>query len=191
MKKKNVERLARGFSLLEVLVVIGMVSVVLTMAILSFSSILPNMRANSALDQVLSQMRSAREQAIAHRSEVQVQFVGTNQLTISEIWLKGTPPPPVTYTFEGGAQYMVFAGVPDTPMGFGNSSPIFLENLSGGPPLMKFTTNGAFIDGNNNPVNGTVFLGLPGQNNTARAITILGATGRVRQYHWDGSQWQE
>jgi hypothetical protein len=168
-----------------------MISVVLTMAILGFTSILPNFKANAALDQVLSQMRSAREQAIAHRREVQVQFVGTNQITISEIWLKGTPPLPVTYTFEGGAQYMVFAGVPDTPMAFGNSSPINFANLSGGPPIMKFTTNGAFIDGSNNPVNGTVFLGLAGKNQTARAITILGATGRVRQYHWDGSQWQE
>lgn len=56
---------------------------------------------------------------------------------------------------------------------------------------MKFTTNGALIDGNNSTVNGTVFLGIPGKNQTARAITILGATGRVRQYHWDGNQWQE
>jgi prepilin-type N-terminal cleavage/methylation domain-containing protein len=189
--RKNAENLPRGFSLLEALVVMGIVSVVLTMAILSFTSVLPNARANSALDQVLSQMRSAREQAIAHRREVQVQFVGTNQLTISELWLKGTPPPPVTFTFEGGAQYMVFPGVPDTPMGFGNSSSIYFANLSGGPPIMKFTTNGALIDGNNNPVNGTVFLGISGKNQTARAITILGATGRVRQYHWDGNQWQE
>jgi type II secretory pathway pseudopilin PulG len=189
--RKDSRNSQSGFSLLEALVVMGMISVILTMTIISFTNILPNSRANSAMDQVLSEMRSAREQAIAHRREVQVQFAGANQLTISEIWLKGTPPAPVTYTFEGGAQYMVFAGVPDTPMGFGNSSPIYLANLAGGPPIMKFTTNGAFIDGNNNPVNGTVFLGLTGKNQTARAITILGATGRVRQYHWDGSQWQE
>jgi prepilin-type N-terminal cleavage/methylation domain-containing protein len=189
--RKDSRNAHSGFSLLEVLVVIGMISVVLSMTIISFTSILPNSRANSAMDQVLSQMRSAREQAIAHRREVQVQFVGTNQLTISEIWLRGNPPPPVTYTFEGGAQYIVFAGIPDTPMGFGNSSPINFANMTGGPPIMKFTTNGGFIDGNNNPVNGTVFLGIPGKNGTARAITILGATGRVRQYHWDGGQWQE
>ena len=56
---------------------------------------------------------------------------------------------------------------------------------------MKFTTSGAFIDGSNNFVNGTVFLGLNGQQLSARAVTILGATGRVREYHWDGTQWQE
>jgi len=56
---------------------------------------------------------------------------------------------------------------------------------------MKFTTTGAFVDAGNTFVNGTVFVGITGQPRTARAITILGATGRVRQYHWDGTQWQE
>jgi hypothetical protein len=56
---------------------------------------------------------------------------------------------------------------------------------------MKFSTTGAFIDGGNTLVNGTVFMGIPGRSSTARAISILGATGRVREYHWDGSQWQE
>jgi hypothetical protein len=117
--------------------------------------------------------------------------VGTNQLTITELWLVGAPPPPTTYTFEGGAIYVVLPGLPDTPMAFGNSSPVYFENLSGGPPIMKFTTNGSFIDGGNTLVNGTVFLGIPGKNQSARAVTILGATGRVREYHYDGTQWQE
>ena len=81
--------------------------------------------------------------------------------------------------------------VPDTPMGFGTGAAIYFENISGGPPTMMFNTSGAFIDGNNNYVNGTAFLGLSGNPLSARAITILGATGRVREYHWNGSQWQE
>jgi hypothetical protein len=56
---------------------------------------------------------------------------------------------------------------------------------------MKFSTTGSFIDGGNTLVNGTVFMGIPGKPSTARAISILGATGRVREYHWDGAQWQE
>jgi prepilin-type N-terminal cleavage/methylation domain-containing protein len=183
----------QGFSLLEILVAVAIISVVLVMAMLNYGNILPNYKANSAMDQVLSQMRSARERAISHRREVQVQFVGTNQLTITEIWLVGTAPPPTTVTFEGGAQYMVFPSVPDlpAPYNFGNSAPIYFGGLSGGPPIMKFSTTGAFIDGGNSLVNGTVFLGIPGKPSTARAISVLGATGRVREYHWDGTQWQE
>lgn len=190
MKKLSNQSQA-GFSAIETLVAIAIIFIVLSMAMIRWTTIIPNAKANSAVDQLLYRLRSAREQAIAHRREVQVTFVGTNQVTISELWITGTPPAPQTYTFEGGATYQVFTGVPDSPMGFGNGAAIFFENASGGPPIMKFTTSGAFIDGSNNFVNGTVFLGLNGQQLSARAVTILGATGRVREYHWDGTQWQE
>jgi type II secretory pathway pseudopilin PulG len=180
--------------LVEVLVAVGVISIVLAMAILNYGTILPNYKANSAMDQLLSQLRSARERAIAHRREVQVQFVGTNQLTITEIWRKGAAPPPATVSFEGGAQYTVFKSVPDipAPYSFGNSGPISFGGTSSPPADMRFSTTGAFIDAANNTLlSGTVFLGIPGKPLTARAISVLGATGRVRQYHWDGSQWQE
>ena len=183
----------QGFSFLEILVAVAIISVVLVMAMLNYGNILPNYKANSAMDQVLSQMRSARERAISHRREVQVQFIGTNQLQMSELWTLGTPPVERPVSFEGGAQFIVFSSVPDlpAPYNFGNSAPIYFGGLSGGPPIMKFSTTGAFIDGGNSLVNGTVFLGIPGKPSTARAISVLGATGRVREYHWDGTQWQE
>lgn len=191
--RKHSHRPQQGFSLLEGLVAIGIILIVMAMAIINFGNMMPSARANSAMAQMLYRLRSAREEAIAHRREVQVQFAGTNQLTISEIWPPGTgtPPPPATYTFEGGAQFVVLPGIPDTPMAFGNSAAVYFGGVSGGPPLMKFTTNGSFIDGGNTLLNGTVFLGIPGNNQSARAITVLGATGRVREFHWDGSQWQE
>ena len=191
--RQSPNRWQRGFSLIELLVAVGIISVILAMALLNYSSILPNYRANSAMDQLLYQLRSARERAIAHRREVQVQFVGTNQLTITELWLVGTAPPATTVSFEGGAQYMVFPSIPDlpAPFNFGNTAPVYFGGVSGGPPIMKFTTSGALIDGGNSTVNGTVFMGIPSRPGTARAISILGATGRVREYHWDGSQWQE
>ena len=183
----------QGFSLVEALVAITLIMIVSGMAIINFGSVLPNAKANSAMDQMLYQLRSARARAIAHRREVQVQFVGTNQLTISELATVGAAPPPTTVTFEGGAKYLVFATVPDIPppYNFGKTAPVYFSGLSGGPPVMKFTTNGSFIDGGNTLVNGTVFLGITGNPNTARALSVLGATGRIREYHWDGTQWQE
>jgi prepilin-type N-terminal cleavage/methylation domain-containing protein len=186
-------RLQQGFSLLEILTALAIISVVLAMGMLNYSTVLPNFKANSAMDQLLYQLRSARERAIAHRREVQVQFSGTNQLTITELWLVGTAPPASTVSFEGGAQYIVFGSVPDlpAPFNFGNTAAVYFGGLSGGPPIMKFSTTGSFIDGGNTLVNGTVFMGIPSKPSTARAISILGATGRVREYHWDGTQWQE
>jgi prepilin-type N-terminal cleavage/methylation domain-containing protein len=183
----------RGFSLLEILTGLAIISIVLAMGMLNYSTILPNYKANSAMDQLLYQLRSARERAISHRREVQVQFGGTNQFTVTELWLVGTAPPATTVSFEGGAQYIVFSTIPDlpAPFNFGNTAPVYFGGVSGGPPIMKFSTTGSFIDGGNTLVNGTVFMGLPGKPSTARAISILGATGRVREYHWDGTQWQE
>lgn len=180
-----------GFSLLETMVVIAVILIVVAGSILGFTNVLPDAKANSAMDQVISRLRVARERAISHRITVQVQFVGTNQMIVTEIWRIGNPPPPVTYTWEGSAQYMVFPGVPDTPEGLGNSSAVYFENQSGGPPIMEFTSAGSFVDGGNTFVNGTVFLGVSGKPATARAITILGATGRVRQYRWTGTRWTE
>jgi len=186
-------RSQRGFSLLEILTAVAIISIISAMAMLNYGTILPNFKANSAMDQLLYQLRSARERAISHRRDVQVQFVGTNQLTVTEIWLVGTAPPATTVSFEGGAKFMVFPTLPDipAPFNFGNTSAVYFGGISGGPPTMKFTTSGAFIDGGNTLVNGTVFMGIPGSPSTARAISILGATGRVREYHWDGTQWQE
>src|SRR5712664_4948072 len=111
-------RSQRGFSLMEILVAVAVISIILGMTLLNYSTVLPNFKANSAMDQLLYQLRSARERAIAHRREVQVQFSGTNQLTITELWLVGTAPPASTVSFEGGAQYIVFSTIPDLPAPF-------------------------------------------------------------------------
>jgi len=35
-----------------------------------------------------------------------------------------------------------------------------------------------------------VFVTLPNVVLSARAVTVLGSTGRVRGYRWDGSGWK-
>ena len=47
-----------------------------------------------------------------------------------------------------------------------------------------FSSDGTLIDGAGNPVNGTIFLAVPGSVRAARSVTILGATGRVTAYRW-------
>ena len=67
--KQHVKR-QQGFSLLEALTAIAILMIVAGMAIVNFSSVIPNAKANSAMDQMLYQLRSARARAIAHRREV-------------------------------------------------------------------------------------------------------------------------
>jgi len=189
----SVSKPQKGYSLIESLIALAVIGVVSGMTLLGFQTMLPNSKANSATDQLLYQLRSAREIAIGHRCEVQVQFVGNNQLTLTQIYFVGNPPAPVTTTLQGGAQYLVYPSVPDLPKPFnyGNGAAIEIGGVGGGPPVMMFNANGAFVNVANTPINGTVFLGLPGNPSTARAISILGATGRVRQYHYNGTAWME
>jgi hypothetical protein len=82
-------------------------------------------------------------------------------------------------------QYALVAGVPDTPDAFGRNAAVDF----GGAPTLVFTSEGMLVDAAGNPINGTVFLSINGGARSVRAITVLGATGRVRAYRWNGAQW--
>jgi hypothetical protein len=87
--------------------------------------------------------------------------------------------------------YTTYVGEPDTPDGYGNAAPVYFGGVANGPPAgMVYQSDGTFVvNGIGTPINGTVFLGIPGQPSTARAITVLGTTGRVRSYHISGASW--
>ena len=194
----------QGFSLLEMLVVVALAFTIMAFAVMNTVGSSSNARANSAMDAVVSQLRQAREMAIAKRRNVQVQFTAPNQIQLTVLTLPGEPVPPVIAPtlLPGGLSFAVLVGT-DTPMNFGNSTAISLQQPGGGGAwTVMFTTSGAFCGTaqaaatlyqatNNNPVNASLFLGVVGKPTTARAVTVFGATGRVRSYYWSGSSWQE
>ena len=206
---KRTKRAERGFSLMEMVVVLGLAFTVMAFAVMKTAGTSQNARANSATDAVISQLRQARELAIAKRRNVQVQFTAPNQIQITVLTLPGEAiPAAIAPTFlndnvGGGLTFTVFSTLPDTPMGFGNSTAINLQQPTGGGAwTCMFTTSGAFVGTaqsaaslyqatNNNPVNASIFLGITGKPSTARAVTVFGATGRVRSYYWNGTSWQE
>jgi type II secretory pathway pseudopilin PulG len=206
---KRTKRTQEGFSLLEMVVVVGLAFTVMCFAVMNTVNSTANSRANSAMDSVVSQLRQARELAIAKRRNVQVQFTAPNQMQTTILTLPGEPIPPAFPVVKlndgaaGGLNFYLFPTLPDTPMNFGNSTPINLQQPTGGGAwTVMFSTSGSFCGTaqsaanlyqatTNNPVNASIFLGVSGKINTARAVTIFGATGRVRSYNWSGSSWQE
>ena len=205
------KRSQAGFSLIEVIIVVFVIFVLSAMAIILTQGTVQSYKANAARDAVISQIRQARELAIAKRRNVRIDFTLPNQIQASVQYRLGeTPGTPIAPVYlndadqgvNSGAQFYLFPGLPDTPMNFGNTQPVSLAQPSGGGAwAVMFTTSGALVGtsalsgldliGNSNPVNASIFLGIPGNSGTARAITILGATGRVRTYSWDGTQWRE
>jgi prepilin-type N-terminal cleavage/methylation domain-containing protein len=186
----------RGFSLLETLIVVAVASVLMGTAVINLMSTLPQSRANAAANQILREIRRARFLAISERRTTQVLFSGGNQITLLQVPPGGGPPvslpsdPPTP--LEGGAHF-IYMGTGDTPMSFGTcaSGACFSSSAGTATPVTQFLADGTFSEAVNVPVNGTIFLGIPGNPTTARAITILGATARIRLYKWDGKNWQE
>lgn len=194
----------KGFSLLEALVVIAVIMVVAGMAIIGYQSNMYTYRADAAADAVSTQLRTARQMAISKRRWVQVTFdSSTNNsdnaphVTYQIQAISGeTPYSAVTQALPSGTQFYIFSTLPDTPMAFGNGSAVYIGGVTDGPPTMDFSTTGSFVS-NENPfgtINGTIFIGIPGKLETARAVTILGGTGRVRTYYYSSSSassWRE
>jgi hypothetical protein len=52
-----------------------------------------------------------------------------------------------------------------------------------------FTSEGTLVDGNGDPINGTLFFGVTGDPTSGRAVTIFGPTALLHQWRWDGIQW--
>ena len=174
-----------GTSMVEVNIVILLIFAVSGIALVNMQGILPALRSNAGLSDVLAQLRTARELAIAQRRNIEVRFQGNNQIQLVRTDVPTGNTVLSTVTLENNVDFRLFGGVPDTPDSFGNSSAVYFR----GSTLLMFLSDGTFVDAQGNPLNGSVFLGLNNHPETARAVTVLGATGRVRGYRWTGSRW--
>jgi Tfp pilus assembly protein FimT len=175
-----------GFSLVELIVVAGLVVVGSTMGLFMLGQWGSVVKADGALRVVTSQLIWAREMAITQRHYMDVTFTNTNRVQI----IREEVPGPATTLIssrllEGNAQFALMASVPDTPDTFGNTSAVSF----GAATTVKFSPDGMLLDQAGNSVNGSVFVSVGNIKLSARAATILGAVGRVRGYKWNGTSW--
>lgn len=185
-----------GFSMIEMLVVIAIGMVIAGIAIIQSRPALMQFRANAAKDLVQATLRRARETAISDRRSVKVEFLvnpaGNPPGSYVRLTRLGGGVGPdtviVTIPMPPSVIYTTFAGEPDTPDGFGSGGPIYFGGVNNGPAAgMIYQSDGTFAAATGIPINGTVFMGIANQPTTARAVTILGTTGRVRSYHISGT----
>lgn len=199
---RKTKRRERGFTMLEMVLVIAIMMVLGGLAIIQSFGSFEAYQVNSAVDTVASQLRLARQLAISQRRNVQVQITTSSPYSVSYTILprpgSADPTQPTVSSIVSSKQvsFMQESGVPDTPMVFGtcSGSGVCIASVGGGPAFMQFTSTGQFTDSTGvNPINGTVFIGVPSQVATARAVTIMGSTGRVRPYYYVGgtTTWTE
>ncbi|HEY7790564.1 MAG TPA: hypothetical protein VIC33_08645 [Vicinamibacterales bacterium] len=172
---------------MELLMVITIIGITTAMAVFQAQTALPSIHADSGMRVVVAQLNTARALAISERRNIEVDFVGTSVVQLVRHDIPNGTTVLSAIPFEYRVQFMQFSGVPDTPDAFGANGPVDFGNAS----TIMFTSDGTLIDQSGVPLNGTVFLGIADHVQSARAVTILGATGRIRGYRWNGVQWSE
>jgi Tfp pilus assembly protein FimT len=179
-------RSERGVSLIDMMVTLAVLAIVGSMATMQVGTVRRAMQGDGAMRMVMSQLNTAREMAITQRRNMEVQFVGTQWLKIIRNEVPSGTTVLTDVSLESNAQYSLVPGVVlDTPDGFGNTTAISFGTAA----RIMFGPNGDLIDNNGTPVNGTVFLSIPNIPESFRAVTVMGATGRVRGYRWNGTKW--
>jgi prepilin-type N-terminal cleavage/methylation domain-containing protein len=184
-----------GFTLLEILVVVALMGALAAMAIMVSPSFTRTARADASIVQVMDAIRSAREVAISQRRNVELRFIGLNavQTVRIDIGAAGVQTGTTilrTVELENRMQFLQAPEVTDdTPDGFGDGAAIAF----GTPAATRriFTSEGTFVDQDGDVLNGTVFLAIPDELNSARAITIMGATALIHAFRWNGREWVE
>jgi Tfp pilus assembly protein FimT len=177
-----------GYSLTEMMFVLGLLAVVTTMAVAQINVARPGLKGDGAMRILLGQLNQARESAITQRKYVRVVLTEPDKIEIVREDTPTTTTRLSTVWIEGGAHFAKVDGVPDTPEGFalGQSGAIAL----GSAINVKFSPDGTMVNQDGASANGTAFLAMAGQALSARAVTILGSTGRIRGYKWNGSKWK-
>jgi prepilin-type N-terminal cleavage/methylation domain-containing protein len=186
MTRIMASRKQNGFSMLELIIAIS-VALILTAAVTAtMQTSLRQQQLNDAYNVTLTSLRRAHDQAANDMRVYCVTFTAPNTITVNEtnsagtLLFQATLPPLVTFNLTPGLPNTTAT----TPDGFGTASSIFdfdqAPSGAGGTNVIYFQPDGSAVDAAGNVNNGVVYLSMPGQLITCRAITLWGYTGRIR-----------
>ena len=195
----------RGFTLVEMLLVVAIMGAVGAMSAMITPGFLRHQKAEAGVQQALEVLRTARETAISKRRNVRLVFTSPNIVKI----VQENICTPMPCTDAAAATFLASAAGTTTLRTVQLESkmefvrPIAADTLDkfattpvqagavafGATPTRTFTSQGTLVDANGDILNGTLFMAIPNQANSARAITIFGTTALLRSWRWDGSKW--
>jgi len=195
---------ARGFSLLEMMIVICVLMIVGGIGFMALQPALKDAKVNQAFESAMMPLRVARQRAIAERKQYIVCYgiaappaaltpiVPTAQSIQIFRWDVGTALSAATQvtavTLPIDINFQVLPGLPNGPAtvpdGFGSAVTAidFDQNVAGGgiKNQVMFMPDGSAHDVNGNLNSGIVYVSRNGDLYSSRAITLYGATGRIR-----------
>jgi prepilin-type N-terminal cleavage/methylation domain-containing protein len=177
----------RGFSLLEMMAVLGIATIVAAISFVTLQPLQQNNHVVEAYNITMSALRQARDISVAQRQDYYVTFSNAavpNTITITQ---GGTGTVIRSYTIPLDVAYQIVLGVPTaagtTPDGFGlgNLAIDFDWNVAGGNnSVVYFYPDGTGKDVNGYTNNGVIYIAQANKLYSSHAITVWGATGRIR-----------
>ncbi len=175
---------SRGFTLLELCIVLAITLILATMATYQVIAAMRLAHINTAVQIAERELRVAREKAVDTRTEYIVTFQRPGRI-ITQTLAAGVLSAPASIDLPYDEQFVIVAGVPlapQTPDGFGTGTTAIDFDLGngGGSNVLFFYPDGTVLDAAGNLNNGVVYMARPGDLYSSKAITIWGATGRVK-----------
>jgi len=202
MKTPHDTRGQSGFSLLELMMATAVLLIVSGISFMSLQPVLRQQRVTNGYNTALSALRLARDNAVAQRTSYSVTFnnaVIPNTVVVAPTFagFQGVTPAR-TFTLPTNVAFDAELGIPtgnlNTPDRFGTGANAIDFGYTGqgagagAQTIIYFCPDGSAQDaagggagacsGNSN--SGVVYIAKPGDLMSSRAITVWGATGRIR-----------
>ena len=183
---------AQGFSLIELMFVIAIVLIISGAALIQITSSMKNARAEAGLQTTLGQLRNARGLAIDQRRIYRLSLIAPRTIQLDQVVVD-----PVTkiqaivfvssIDLPRDTQFAAISGIPTSgsgtpPDGLPTTGADidFSLDFGGGGTQIFFQRDGRALDASNRLNNGVVYVARPGELMSSRAVSVLGATGRVK-----------
>ena len=194
-------RVERGFSTIELLIVMAIGLVVTGIALVSIAPSVKKSKSDIARELVLGEMRRAHERAIDERRIYRVTFVAPRTILvevgtpanlkarISGIASAGFAQAQAPLDLPQSIQFSVVSGIPTAagavPDGFGTgTNPIDFDVNNGGSAIeIYFQPDGRALDAFNRLNDGVVYIADPNELLSSRAVSLYGSTGRVKGWY--------
>jgi hypothetical protein len=155
-------------------------------AVMNISGAVRGSHVETAYQETLDQLRFARQVAIDKRTVCRVDFAAPGSVSVTQAFADGTPVQTETITLPPDVQYVVVTGMPSPPtptpdnIGNGKIAIDFDRVGAGSGTTIYFQPDGSALDDKGRVNDGVIYVARPNELTGARAITLLGTTGRIR-----------
>jgi Tfp pilus assembly protein FimT len=178
-----------GIGIAELLIVLLVIAIIVVLALPQIISSRRLFRFSGLQSQIVATLRDTRQEAMSQRTPITFRYDDTNKMIVIYGGDFGSLGDGRNYliTLSGnGVQpaeiiYGRPPGVSGSALGDGTN----LTDLAGSSVEVEFQPDGSVIDANNNPQNKALFFyDVKQPNDTAFAVSVLGAGGRAKVWRY-------